>query len=76
MSESPRIEVKIRPADSLTTEELAATSVVILNDAPIAQTTAERLTGFVQRGGGLFIVAGERAAWPSPADSGPLTKRA
>ena len=68
VSESPRIEVKVRPADSLTTEELAATSVVILNDAPIAQTTAERLTGFVQRGGGLFIVAGERAAWPSPAD--------
>jgi hypothetical protein len=68
VSESPRIEVKVRPADSLTTEELAATSVVILNDAPVAQTTAERLTGFVQRGGGLFIVAGERAAWPSPAD--------
>ena len=32
----------------------AAASVVILNDAPIAQTTAERLQAFVQRGGGLL----------------------
>ncbi len=39
-----------------------------MNDTPIAQTTAERLQAFVQRGGGLFIVAGERASWPSVAD--------
>ncbi len=68
VSEAPRIEAKIRAADSLSAEDLAAASVVILNDTPIAQTTAERLQTFVQRGGGLFIVAGERASWPSVAD--------
>ncbi len=59
---------KFRQADSLSSEDLATASVVILNDTPIAQTTAERLQAFVQRGGGLFIVAGERASWPSVAD--------
>jgi len=68
VSEAPRIETKVRPADSLSNEDLAAASVVILNDAPIAQTTAERLQSFVQRGGGLFVVAGEKATWPSVAD--------
>jgi hypothetical protein len=41
---------------------------VILNDAPVAQTTAERLQRFVERGGGLFVALGERGAWPSVAD--------
>jgi hypothetical protein len=68
VSEAPRIEAKVRQADSLSSEDLATASVVILNDAPIAQTTAERLQAFVQGGGGLFIVAGERATWPSVAD--------
>ncbi len=68
VSEAPRIEAKIRAADSLSAEDLAAASVVILNDTPIAQTTAERLQTFVQRGGGLFLVAGELASWPSVAD--------
>jgi hypothetical protein len=68
VSESPRIDAKVRPADSLSAEDLAAASVVILNDTPIAQTTAERLQTFVQRGGGLFVVAGERASWPSVVD--------
>jgi hypothetical protein len=73
VSETPRIESKVRPADSISNEDLASASVVILNDAPVAQTTAERLQGFVQRGGGLFVVAGERATWPSVADILPAT---
>jgi Aerotolerance regulator N-terminal/von Willebrand factor type A domain len=68
VSEAPRIETKVRQADSLSNEDLAAASVVILNDVPVAQTTAERLQNFVQRGGGLFVVAGEKATWPSVAD--------
>jgi hypothetical protein len=68
VSETPRIDAKTRQADSISSEDIATASVVILNDAPIAQTTAERLQAFVQRGGGLFVVAGERATWPSVAD--------
>jgi hypothetical protein len=68
VSETPRIEATMRQADSVSTEDLAAAAVVILNDTPIGQTTAERLQQFVQRGGGLFIALGDRAAWPSVAD--------
>jgi hypothetical protein len=68
VSETPKIEAKVRQADSLSSEELKAASVVILNDTPIAQTTAERLQAFVQTGGGLFVIAGERASWPTVAD--------
>ena len=35
-------------------------SVVILNDAPVAQPRPSGSQTFVQRGGGLFVVAGER----------------
>ena len=68
VSETPKIDAKSRQADSISTEDLGAAAVVMLNDAPIAQNTAERLKGFVERGGGLFVALGERAAWPSSAD--------
>jgi hypothetical protein len=74
VSESPHIDARVRSADALSNDDLAAASVVILNDTPVAQATAERLQAFVQRGGGLFIVAGERATWPPTADilPGPI----
>jgi aerotolerance regulator-like protein/VWA domain-containing protein len=68
VSETPRIDARVRPADSLSQEDLAKAAVVVLNDAPIAQTTAERLKTFVERGGGLFLAMGERASWPASAD--------
>ncbi len=61
VSESPRIDARVRPADSLSPEDLAQAAVVILNDAPVAQTTADRLKVFVERGGGVFLAMGERA---------------
>ncbi len=39
---------------------------MILNDAPVTPLAAERLGGFVARGGGLLVAAGEHAAWPAP----------
>jgi len=80
VSEAPRIDAKVRPADSLSNEDLASAAVVILNDAPIAQTTAERLQRFVERGGGVFLALGERASWPSsseilPGVPGPAVDR-
>lgn len=68
VSETPRIEARVRPADSLTPDDLARAAVVVLNDAPIAQSTADRLKTFVERGGGLFLAMGERASWPASAD--------
>jgi hypothetical protein len=68
VSETPRIDARVRQADSLSAEELSQAAVVVLNDAPIAQTTADRLKNFVERGGGLFVAMGERAEWPASAD--------
>ncbi len=68
VSETPRIEARVRSADSLSPDDLAKAAVVVLNDAPIAQTTADRLKSFVERGGGLFLAMGERASWPASAD--------
>jgi hypothetical protein len=68
VSETPRINAAIRQVDSLSPEDLARAAVVIINDAPIAQATAERLQRFVESGGGLFLALGERGSWPPSAD--------
>jgi hypothetical protein len=68
VSESPRIDARIRQADSLSAQDVDTAAVVILNDVPVAQATAGRLKTFVERGGGLFLAAGERAAWPGSVD--------
>jgi hypothetical protein len=68
VSETPRIDARVRQADSLSPDDLARAAVVVLNDTPIAQTTADRLKTFVERGGGLFLAMGERASWPASAD--------
>jgi hypothetical protein len=68
VSETPRIDARIRQADSLSPDDLSKAAVIVLNDAPIAQTTADRLKTFVERGGGLFVAMGERAEWPASAD--------
>jgi hypothetical protein len=73
VSEAPRIEAKVRQVDSLSPEDLNTAAVVILNDAPVPQATAERLQRFVERGGGLFFVLGERGSWPTVADILPGT---
>jgi hypothetical protein len=68
IGEAPRFQTTTTVADALTTDELARASVVVLNDAPVAQSTAERLQRFVDGGGGLFVALGDRASWPQPAD--------
>jgi len=65
VSESPRIEARVRQVDSISNDDLAWAAVVIINDAPVAQNTADRLRAFVERGGGVFVALGERASWPS-----------
>lgn len=66
VGESPRFELATRAADALSNDDLTRASVIVLNDIAVAASTAQRLTSFVERGGGLLIVAGERAAWSGP----------
>ena len=63
VGEAPRFETSTRSADTITVEDLSAASVVVLNDVTVSQATGERLQRFVERGGGLLVVLGERASW-------------
>jgi hypothetical protein len=64
ISEESSFQVEVRRSTTLSAEDLATTDVVVLNDAPFPQgATAGRLRGFVEAGGGLLLVLGERSAW-------------
>jgi Aerotolerance regulator N-terminal/von Willebrand factor type A domain len=65
LGESPPFEISTKSIDAISTEDLQRAAVVILNDAPVAQLTAERLGAFVTRGGGLLVALGSRATWPA-----------
>ena len=67
VGDSPRFQATTAQADAISTDDLTGASVVLLNDAPVAQSTADRLQRFVERGGGLFVVLGERGNWPQPS---------
>ncbi len=66
LGEDPAFAPAVKSIDGLPQEDLQRAAVVILNDAPVTALAAERLGGFVARGGGLLVVAGARAVWPSP----------
>jgi hypothetical protein len=64
ISEEASFEVEVRRSTSLSAADLASTDVVILNDIPFPQGAArDRLRRFVEEGGGLLLVLGERSAW-------------
>ena len=64
ISEEGSFEVEVRRSTSLSAADLASTDVVILNDIPFPQGAAgDRLRRFVEEGGGLLLVLGERSAW-------------
>jgi len=66
VGETPRFEVTSRGADSLSAEDLAKASVVVLNDVPVTSSLGERLTKYVEGGGGLLVIAAEKSAWAGP----------
>lgn len=69
VGENPSFDAASKSIDAMTTEDLQRAAVVILNDAPVTGAAAERLGGFVARGGGLLIAAAEAASWPAPGRS-------
>ena len=64
VGDSPRFDLATRDVDALSADDLQSAGIVILNDVAVTSATAERLGRFVQRGGGLLFVAGQRGAWP------------
>ena len=68
VGESPRFETSSEQPDTLSDEDLRRNTVIVLNDVPVNTGLARRLATFVERGGGLFVSAGERASWPADVD--------
>ena len=64
ISEEASFQVDVRRSTTLSVADLEATDVVVLNDMSFPQGASEdRLRGFVEGGGGLLLVLGERSAW-------------
>ncbi|MGD2121696.1 MAG: BatA domain-containing protein [Gemmatimonadota bacterium] len=65
ISEESLFGVTVQARGTVTAAELREVSVVVVNDRSIpAGNTAEALRGFVEEGGGLLVVTGERIRWP------------
>ena len=64
VGESPRFALVARDADAVTADDLQPGALVVLNDVQVSAATADRLGRFVERGGGLLVVASQRGTWP------------
>ena len=63
---APAFDVRTTTNDGFDEADLEGRQVVILNDAPApAGQTGQALEAFVEGGGGVLVVAGERSAWPA-----------
>ena len=62
LGEAPPFDVSIKSIDAVTQDDLQRAAIVVLNDTPVSPLTAGRLKTFVERGGGLLLIAGERAS--------------
>ncbi|MEX1128133.1 MAG: BatA domain-containing protein [Vicinamibacterales bacterium] len=71
LGDSPAFDVTMKPMERLSAADISGAAVIVLNDVPVAQVTAERLAAFVTAGGGLFAAFGERATWPAAVDVMP-----
>jgi len=66
ISEDNTFGTAVRAAGALTDADVAETSVVVVNDRPVpGGNSAAALRSFVEEGGGLLVVMGERIQWPS-----------
>lgn len=72
IGDRPRFEATSAQADSLSTETLARTRVVVVQDLPVGDALLARLRTFVEGGGGLIVALGPKAQLP-PADWLPVT---
>jgi hypothetical protein len=63
---TPAYRAELVPAARVTPSMLDKRSVVILNDATVPPAIAGgALRAYVERGGGLLVVAGEHSSWPT-----------
>ncbi|HET9468444.1 MAG TPA: BatA and WFA domain-containing protein [Vicinamibacterales bacterium] len=78
---TPAFQVNMRQGESVSSTDLDRHRVVILNDVA-ALSSGDVLKNFVSKGGGLFVILGERANWGTdfndllPAVPGNIVDRA
>jgi hypothetical protein len=66
ISEENAFSVTVRAGGGIAAADLNQAAVVVVNDRPIpGGNGAERLRSFVEEGGGLLVVLGERIQWPA-----------
>ena len=62
---SPSFELTVRSVDQVTLADVAAASVIVLNDVGLPDgQIGTAITRFVEAGGGVWIALGERVRWP------------
>jgi hypothetical protein len=62
---TPAFQMETTSTSRFSPTTLEKRSVVVLNDAPFPPGGAGALKRFVERGGGLLIVAGDHSTWPT-----------
>ena len=62
---TPAFQVEVTSMGRATPASFEKRSVVILNDTIFPPAASGALKRYVERGGGLLVVAGERTTWPS-----------
>jgi uncharacterized membrane protein len=67
VGDAPRFDTVARAAEAVTADDLQSANLVIVNDVQVSASLAERLAAFVEQGGGLLMVAGQRGTWPQAA---------
>ena len=64
---TPTFQVEAKQAEQVSSADLERARVVILNDTALTGS-GTALARFVERGGGLFAILGERAVWGAEAN--------
>ena len=64
VGETPKFALVSRSVEDINADDLQLGSIVVLNDTQVSSGTADRLGRFVERGGGLLVIAGQHGTWP------------
>jgi hypothetical protein len=66
---TPTFQIDVTSSQRLTSATFEKRTVVVLNDTPFPPAAGGALKRFVERGGGLLVIAGDRSTWsPNEAD--------
>ncbi|MCG6989442.1 MAG: BatA domain-containing protein [Gemmatimonadetes bacterium] len=67
ISPDDRFTVRVRRSDEVRGEDLSGAAVLVLNDTRLDGASAQRVSRFVEAGGGVLVVLGQEASWPASA---------